>query len=524
MRKRPRPPEASTTMEERPSGPVEDRPPRRRRVADEATTMQRRPADERTRAPQPTERVRAPAPDPGGASEAPTAVRRKRSRPDDQTLPPTVAGVADEEATLPPTDLDVSRDEAATRPPTAGIARDEVPTRPPTGPVGTNDEATMPPTAVAGPPTGAVEDATVPPTALEPGSAPPPRTQSPDDTMPPTRGPDHATSAPAPTPRADQPADITLHIPGYRLLKRLGAGGMGEVYLADRASETGVALRCVLKTVLPKLQGEQNFEALFLDEARIIASLHHPNITGVIDVGRGGGVLYMAMEWIDGLDAAGLGRQDEIPLVNVLYVVKETLQGLHHAHTAMDHDGNPLNLVHRDISPGNILISRQGAVKLADFGVAMATVAKVNQSPDVLVGKLHYFAPEVIGGAPPSVQSDIFALGVTFYEILTGKAVFSRRKSTREVLLEVKHFDENKLIESNLTLPDGLEPILLRALAADPDRRYATALEFLEDINDFAYETGLRLLDAHFADYIRRILGSGGKPRRRMLRRPDAKG
>ena len=306
-----------------------------------------------------------------------------------------------------------------------------------------------------------------------------------------------------------------LTLPGYEVIRFFGKGGMGEVFLADRLSSTGVRVRCVVKTIKEGLENQAQFEDLFLDEARIIAELRHPNITSVVDVGRANGRLYMAMEWIDGVDAAGLAKRaglrgGDIPLPHLLYLLRETLQGLHYAHTALGNDGTPLNLVHRDISQGNILISKHGAVKLADFGVAVGSNIQTEGSAENLAGKPHYFGPELWRGSRASAGTDVFALGVTFYEMLSAGPLFSRDKDLRALAFEICEFRVEDLIESDLTIPDGLEDILLRALHQNPAERYQSALEFLEDVNDYAYEYGIRLLDAHFGEYVARMVEEEG--------------
>ena len=330
--------------------------------------------------------------------------------------------------------------------------------------------------------------------------------------------------APASIPKASGPARVQNHgggrtsklvLPGYEVIRFFGKGGMGEVFLADRLSSTGVRVRCVVKTIKEGLGNQAQFEDLFLDEARIISELRHPNITSVVDVGRANGRLYLAMEWVDGVDAGGLAKRaadrgGDVPLPHLLYILRETLQGLHYAHTALGNDGTPLNLVHRDISQGNILISKHGAVKLADFGVAVGSNVQTEGSAENLAGKPHYFAPELWRGSRASAGTDVFALAVTFYEMLSAGPLFSRDKDIRGLAFEICEFGVEELIESDLTLPDGLEDILLRALHQNPAERYQTALEFLEDVNDYAYEYGIRLLDAHFGEYVARTIEEDG--------------
>ncbi|GEM_PF-1602017 len=302
---------------------------------------------------------------------------------------------------------------------------------------------------------------------------------------------------------------VRFKVPGYKLLRPLAHGGMGEVYLAERRGDTGVGVLCALKVILPSRVGDEGFQARFLNEARMASKLRHPNVVQVFDVGRVLDRLFIAMEWVEGLDARGLmrrarQRKAEIPLKHVLFVLRESLKGLHYAHTAKDPSGQPLGLVHRDLSPENLLLSRDGAVKLTDFGVAQEQATGPRKRR--LAGKVHYFAPELFKGARASVQSDLFALGVTFYEMLTVRPLFSRKLALSDVKKAIKDFDPEERLAGDLTIPDELEDILLRVLAADPADRYGSALELLEDVNDYLYESGLRLLDAHFAEYVQRVL------------------
>ncbi len=304
-----------------------------------------------------------------------------------------------------------------------------------------------------------------------------------------------------------------LSVPGYTVLRQLGRGGMARVHLADKRGTAGIPVRCVLKTVLPEHSERASFKRRFLDEARIITHLRHPNVVSTLDVGVAGEQLYLAMEWIDGIDAARLMmrcRQNELamPLRHILFILREVLKGLHYAHTAEDPDGSPLEIVHRDVSPGNILISRQGAVKLADFGVALGAPARQPMGRrHKLAGKIHYFAPDLVRGdrrATPA--TDLFSMGICLYEMLTLRPLFSRRLKLQQLKDRLLHFDPKNLVDSLLTIPEPLEEILLRALAPDPAQRYASALEFLEDVNDYVYEVGIRLLDAHFARWIGEML------------------
>lgn len=307
-----------------------------------------------------------------------------------------------------------------------------------------------------------------------------------------------------------KPFDRLPSIPGYLIEQPLGHGGMAEVYKAQRLGGVGVPVPCVVKTIIAGKEDDPRFREKFLAEARIHATMQHPNLVQVLDVGEAeDGRLYLVMEWVEGLDVSGLirsarKRTQAIPLRHVLFILRQALQGLHHTHTS-----HGSGFVHRDISPGNVLISRQGAVKLADFGVARSIESLARTRQRTLAGKLHYFAPELITGrSGATVQSDVFAVGVTLWEMLTCRPLFPRRARWARLQSEIAAFDPRRLLEDELTIPEGLEDIVLRSLARHPGDRYGTALEFLEDVNDYAYESGLRLLDVHFATYVERVLAA----------------
>lgn len=316
-------------------------------------------------------------------------------------------------------------------------------------------------------------------------------------------------------------------IAGYVFKRLLGRGGMGEVYLAVRQSDVGVGVPCVVKTILADAHQDPTMQQLFLDEVRLVAGLRHPNLVSVMDVGRSAGRLYQTIEWVEGMDLERLSAEayrggDRVPLKHLLYIFREVLQGLHYVHAAPGPDGQPLGIVHRDISPGNILISKQGAVKLADFGVALMTAGRSGVELE-LAGKPAYFAPELWRQAPPSAQTDIFAMGVTLYEMMMLKPLFRRTGTLRDIALEILAFDPQKLLEQDLSIPDGVETLLLRSLAPKPADRYASALEFLEDVNDYCYEYGIRLLDAHFARYVERMMSpetAAAEGRKPLFRNP----
>lgn len=323
-------------------------------------------------------------------------------------------------------------------------------------------------------------------------------------------------------------AALPLVVPGYTILRSLGRGGMADVHLAEKQDTVGVGIRCALKTILADRSDDPRYRDRLLDEARIVAQLRHPNIVSVLDVGEVGDGVYIAMEWVDGADVAALlervrAQGREMPLRHVLYVLEQTLRGLHYAHTARGTDGQPLHLVHRDVSPGNILCSSQGAVALTDFGVASGTPTLRVERAGTLSGKMPYFAPELFSGTPPSARSDIFALGVTLWEMLTVKPLFPRRRPPEEMRDIIGRFHPDQLLDEDLTLPEPLERILRRCMAPKPADRYTAAVEFLEDVNDCVYESGLRLLSTDFERWVHSVLNPPENSGRRRLLDP-AKG
>ena len=290
------------------------------------------------------------------------------------------------------------------------------------------------------------------------------------------------------------------NVGSYELIRKIGEGGMAQVYLAKRSGIEGFAHLCVVKTILPTYATDRDFTEMFFDEARITVELQHPNIVRVFDLDRDGDLVYLAMELVDGMDALSLMIECEelgvtVPYGSALYIISETLKGLHFAHSARDIEGNALGLIHRDISPGNILLGLNGAVKLSDFGVARATISRRAEEPGLIVGKLRYFAPELLLGGEASSSSDVFAVGVCFFEMLAMEPLFPPAENAVQQQMYLRNWHPEKVLEEHLNFPDGVDSILLRALAPDPDDRYQSALEFLEDVTDLAHESQIRLGD-----------------------------
>jgi serine/threonine protein kinase len=217
----------------------------------------------------------------------------------------------------------------------------------------------------------------------------------------------------------------------YQLLSRLAVGGMAEVYLARQGELSGFKTLVVVKKVLPHLAVKPDFIAMFLDEARIASMLDHPNVVRITEVGRTENEYFLAMELVQGKPLASILQQSErakTPLPHNLgaLIVANAAAGLHHAHQLTDASGNLLGLVHRDVSPQNIMVSFEGSVKVIDFGIARALGRLGDTNSGSLKGKLGYMAPEQARGEPVDARADIFSLGVVLWECVAGRRLFLR--------------------------------------------------------------------------------------------------
>lgn len=271
----------------------------------------------------------------------------------------------------------------------------------------------------------------------------------------------------------------------YRIIRRLAIGGMAEVYLGKRVGTGGFEKPVAIKRMLPSLAAQPESAEAFLAEARLCVHLVHPNVVQVLDLGTSNGTPWLVMELIDGEDlrrvlnvSAQVGRPFEA--AEAIHITACVSQALAHADEAPGPGGAPLRVVHRDVNPSNVLISMNGEVKLADFGVAKAADGRMATEGNLLKGKLAYLAPELIRGAPASHSSDVFLAGVLLYELLSGKPLFAHA-APGQTLAQIAAHDENALAMPERA-PVELHPVLRRALARDPARRYAHAKELARDL------------------------------------------
>ena len=229
----------------------------------------------------------------------------------------------------------------------------------------------------------------------------------------------------------------------YQIVRHIGGGGMAQIYLAKTSGLAGFEKFLALKVINPEYADEERFIQMLIDEAKITVGLSHVNIGQIFDLGQIDDIYYIAMEFVDGIDVLelvnGLYAQGErVPVEAVAFIGRQICNGLHYAHTRKDKGGKPLNMIHRDISPQNILVSRAGEVKIVDFGIAKAAGMSTKTQAGVIKGKVHYMAPEQAMGKKTDCRIDIFSTGIVMWEMLTSQMVYSG-DNVRILLDKVRH-------------------------------------------------------------------------------------
>lgn len=329
--------------------------------------------------------------------------------------------------------------------------------------------------------------------------------------------------------RAETNRMISRALGHYEIIQRLAVGGMAEIFLARSTAIKGFEKYVVLKRILPQFAENPRFVSMFLDEARLAARLSHQNIAQVYDFGDEDGSYYLVMEYLHGENLLTLlkraVKQDKpIPLKHVLAIVNAVAAGLEYAHNAQDDDGAPLNIVHRDVAPSNIIVTYDGGVKLVDFGISRARSHRNETESGIIKGKISYMSPEQIRSKDLDGRSDIFALGIVLYELTTMSRLFP--VGSTDKLSVMKRIVQGKIPRPSRRVyhyPPRLEKIVMRALSVEPVYRYQTIGEMLHDLERFAARKRLNLSPSELGRYIRRLAGYRPEPWRRTDRKHDDK-
>jgi len=311
------------------------------------------------------------------------------------------------------------------------------------------------------------------------------------------------------------PRNMEARLGRYVVLKHLASGGMADVLLGRSDGIEGFVRHVVLKRIRAEHASDQRFIRMFLDEARVAATLHHQHIVQVHDVGESDGEYFIAMEYLHGKDvrallSAAARSRSHVPLGHTIAIVSAAAAGLHHAHERRSADGRSLGIVHRDVSPSNILIGYDGSIKLLDFGIVKATGNEQTRTGS-LKGKIAYLSPEQCKGAPVDRRTDVYALGVVLYELATTTRLF-KGDSDFHLMEQIVHGRVALPQVRRPDLPDGLATIIMRALSPEPDRRYASADELRLALDEFAARAGLTASTSAIAAYMRKQFGVPPEP------------
>ncbi|HKQ69354.1 MAG TPA: serine/threonine-protein kinase [Polyangiaceae bacterium] len=295
----------------------------------------------------------------------------------------------------------------------------------------------------------------------------------------------------------------------YTLFDKIGRGGMADIFLAHAETNLGVNRLVVVKQILPHLAESKEFSDLLITEAKLAARLDHANVVQVHDLGRADAFLYIAMQYVEGFDLTELLRRctrtkTALPVQYALLIVIEALRGLDYAHRRTTEEGAPLGIVHRDVSPSNILISLEGEIKLCDFGIAHANDA-MHTSPfseEVIKGKAGYMSPEQARGDHLDARADVFAIGIVLWELLSGRRLYKTGEGNPPLLEQARAANIGELPSRGLPLEADLYAISKKALATNRDERYPSAQALLLDLEKYVADSKLIASPIKFGEWL----------------------
>ncbi len=297
----------------------------------------------------------------------------------------------------------------------------------------------------------------------------------------------------------------------YLLLKKIARGGMAEIFRAMAFGGQGFSKYVVLKRMLPDISKDHQFVDMFVAEAKLVASLNHANIIQIYDFGVIDDRLYLAMEYVQGMNLSQIINEmkdlgQPVPIATACFIITEALYGLDHAHRQTDQEGQALNIIHRDVSPSNIIVSFEGHVRLVDFGIAKATQVSIRTQSGILKGKFKYMSPEQARGKTLDQRTDIFSIGICLYKLLTLQDAYHADKEFDRLHL-ARECIYPKPRELNPNIPEELEEIILKAMHEDREQRYRTAAEMRDALESFAFRNNFQMFSSDLARFMRTGFG-----------------
>ncbi len=303
------------------------------------------------------------------------------------------------------------------------------------------------------------------------------------------------------------PFGLPMRVGRYQLTEPLGVGGMAEVYKATSTGPGGFERTVVIKRILPASSADPTFVRMFVAEAKILGMLNHPNVVQAYDFGEADGTLFLVLEYADGPSLframqalRSMGRL--MPVVIAAHFAHEVCRALDYVHRLQGSDGEPMGVVHRDVTPSNIVLTSAGALKLLDFGVARYSATAAFSEHGTIRGKAAYLAPEALRGDPIDGRVDIFSLGVVLHEMLTLQDLFAG-ESNLGTLHKVLEMEIPRPSARRLDVPTELDAIVMKALERDPRQRYECAADMARDLNEFVVSNRLR--SEQIVDFVRDV-------------------
>ncbi len=302
---------------------------------------------------------------------------------------------------------------------------------------------------------------------------------------------------------------------------------MAEIFLAKTFTELGTERLCAIKRILPFFSNDSSFGEMLISEAKLCAKLSHGNVVQTYELGNNDGLYFIAEEYVEGFDLNQLLGQlararIALPLQFAIYIIIETLRALDYAHRLCDQDGEPFAIIHRDVSPTNVLISTEGEIKLCDFGIAKATLGDLEvESIDEyhLKGKVAYMSPEYLNGEQIDHRSDLYATGILLWELLAGRRLY-KTKDEEETLRKAKAAEVPAIKNRGFPEYELINALVIRALSKDPANRFQTGQEFIRALDDYMHVSGLVVSQLKFADFL--MANFGERLRKQRIEREQS--